>query len=261
MPTKEQLDQASDFNQRQFVKFPYLKFISAEGSKNQSEVKSFVLLRNDENGELQAENLGKEVKVVFLNRGKFRLKNAGYTTNDIMPIKGKQVELFKKNRQTGKRNYQETGLWRDMKEKYGLSTFQFPYVLLNKEIVKLAILPSSLSNYWEYCDIFKGDDKIYEYETVLNGSNESYESPEGGVYYKIVFGQGEKLKDISNVGDKILELQEILKQQEVPETPEVEEGERAAQAIQEDMKTINIDEPSLPDEPPAEEDKEDPQVA
>lgn len=214
---KNELDIASDFNQRTFVRFPYLKFSAAESAKGKSKVKSWTLLRNDEDGNLQAEDLGQEVKVVFLKRGKFKLRKGSYITNEIVPGKDIQIDLYKINKETGKRNFYEAGEWQKLKERYGLSTFQYPYVLLNGEVVKFGVLPSSLSNYWEYSDSFKKGEKIYEFETILKSSDEP-KVGEGGEYYLITFTRGEKLEEAkaTEVAEKIMELNETLKAQETP---------------------------------------------
>lgn len=238
--TTQQLDEASDFNTSKIVRFPYLKFSSA-GSK-QAEAKTFTLLRNDDDGNLQAENLGEEVNVIFISRGKFRLKKASYTTNDIVPNQ-REIELYKINKNTGKRAFQEKGEWRELKEKYDLSTFQYPYVLLNNEIVRLGILPSSLGNYWDHCDEFKGNEKIYQFETTIKAGDEAKQS-EGGIYYEMVFERGKKVRDFDNVAEKIMELNEIKKQQEFQykqSTKEIEQKLESGMIESEDIPIIEED--------------------
>lgn len=208
----QELNEASGFVKTNFARYPYLKFISSGGGK--SEVKTFCLLNSKEDGELDVEELGETVNVIFLSRGKFRLKKGSYITNDLVPGKDKNVEVYKVNRETGKRSFSETGEWRVMKEKYGLSTFQYPYVLLNNkgnfEIVKFGILPSSLSNYWEYSDSFKEGELIYGHQTILRASEEPKISSEGGDYYQMEFIRGEKVEDISFVKEKVLEVKSSL---------------------------------------------------
>ena len=215
----QELNEASGFVKTDFARYPYLKFISSGGGK--SEVKTFCLLDSKEDGRLDVEELGETVNVIFLNRGKFRLKRGSYITNDLVPGKDKNVKVYKINRETGKRSLLESGEWRAMKEKYGLSTFQYPYVLLNNkgsfEIVRLGILPSSLSNYWEYSDSFKKGELIYGYQTILRASEEPKTSSEGGDYYQMEFIRGREVEDIGFVKEKILEVKGNLDKRELIE--------------------------------------------
>lgn len=232
----EELDKMSGFEKKLSVKFPFLKFISAESSKNQSPVKSFVLLRTDDDGNLTAKNLGTEVKATFISSGKFKLKKASYTTNEITPQKDKEVEVYLFSRKTNKRSFQDKGLWRTMKEKYDLSTYQYPYILIGGEIVKFGVLPSSLNNYWEYKNSFKESERIYQFETILRGSEDSKES-EGGVYYSIVFERGDKLnpRDLEKTAEKIVELKGIQDQQEKQFESQKEER------VEDELPIIDID--------------------
>ena len=213
----QELNEASGFIKTNFTRYPYLKFISSSGGK--SKVKTFCLLTSKENGGLDVEELGESVNVIFLSKGKFRLKKGSYITNDLTPRKDKNVDVYKVNRETGKRNFLESGEWRTIKDKYGLSTFQYPYVLLDNkgsfEIVKLGILPSSLSNYWEYSDSFKEGELIYGYQTILKASEEPKISSEGGDYYQIDFSRGEKVKDINFIKEKVFEVKSSLDKKEL----------------------------------------------
>ena len=211
----EELDKMSGFEKTSRTKYPFLKYISAEGSKSKAPVKSFVLLRNDRDGNLIPENLGNEVKVIFISVGKFKLKKGAYITNEIVPGKDKEIDVYCFNRETRKRNFENRGLWRSMKEKYDLSTYQYPYVLIDDEIVKLGVLPSSLSNYWDYRNSFKENERIYEYKTILKGAKEAKRNL-GGVYYDMIFEKGAKLNqsDLEKAVENIKEFRKFRETEE-----------------------------------------------
>ena len=250
---QNELDMESDFNQFQAKRYPFLKFISAESSKSNAPVKHFVLLTNDEKGNLQAQDLGETLKVIFLKRGKFKLRKASYTTNEVNSGKNVEIEVYRLNKQTGKRQFQDKGEWRAMKEKYGLATFQYPYVMLSSgDVAKLAVLPSSLGNYWEYCDSFaKEKTRIQEYETVLKGADDLTES-EGGTFYKMTFSRGIKNSDelMEGVVMTLKVLNEELKQTD-------DYFQKREQEYREQVALPSISEPNLSeDDIPIMEDEE-----
>ena len=180
---KAEINDASDFNQIQIKRYPTIKFTASDNSKH-SEAGSFTLLSNDENKNLVAQDLGKEIKVVFLKRGKLGMKKKPYRTNEVgNPNKNSMVQVYKTGKD-GNSQPENEGPWREMKQKYGLSTFQYPYVaiLIDDEpiIAKLPILPSSLSNYWEYHDTFtKTEGAIWEFETVLKADDKVTKGSDG----------------------------------------------------------------------------------
>lgn len=227
--TEEELDKASDFGRPNIHSFPFIKFSAAEGGK--SEVKHFTLLTSDADGNLQAQDLGEELKVVILHRGKFKMKKGNFSTNELTPNKDKQVSVYKRTK-TGKRVFENKGTWHEMKEKYGMSTSQIPYVLVDQEgfqgVAKLGVLPSSLSNYWEYCDEFKRKEKPRHFETIVKASDKEKES-QGGTYYEMSFKRGKALdeelremveEDIMDLDAKLKENEKAFSQDEDPETEE-----------------------------------------
>lgn len=193
---RERLDAATGFLNPQFKRFPFIKFISSDSSKSKSPVKNFVLLTSQDDGGLEATDLGEMLKCVVIKRGLFKMKKATMSTNEMAYSKGKTVAVYKYDKETNRKQLVAEGEWKAMKEKFGLSTMQVPYVLLEDgTVAKLGVLPSSLSAYWEYTDEFKKEDtRPYEYETVVEANPEVQES-EGGTYYQMAFKRGETLSE------------------------------------------------------------------
>jgi len=116
----------------------------------------------------------------------------------------------------------------------------------------LAVLPSSLGNYWEYCDSFaKEKTRIQEYETVLKGADDSTES-EGGTFYKMTFSRGIKNSDelMEGVVMTLKVLNEELKQTD-------DYFQKREQEYREQVALPSISEPNLSeDDIPIMEDEE-----
>lgn len=253
---KEELDDATGYNQVIIPRFPYIKFSATE--RGSATAKTFSLLTQSADGGLDAKDLGDEINVVFVSRGYFKLKKGKYSTNEIVPVKGKKFDLWQIDKTNGRRAFVESGEWRDLKTKYNLATFQYPYVLLDNQICKLAIQPSSLGNYWGYCNEFKGEERVYEFITALKAEDKSKQNKDGGEYFVINFERKDIIskKEFENVSEKIMELKEIKDKIKSnyearsasynPETggltnEEVINLERDSEQDSEDSNTINID--------------------
>lgn len=227
---KAEINKASGFDNISIKRYPTIKFTASDNSKH-SEAGSFTKLSNDEKGNLVAEDLGKELKCVFLKRGKFGMKKKPYRTNEVnRPGKFTSVEVFKTGKD-GKGMRVDEGLWRDMKDKYGLSTFQYPYVMLADKdctIAKLPILPSTLSNYWGFNDTFETtEDEIWEFETILKADDKITKGSEGE-YYLMTFKKGKKLEGeaLDLVAQTIKDLRDELSKADEARAEQQEESQK-----------------------------------
>jgi len=251
--TQEQLDQAAGMDRPNIVTYPTIKFTATNTGR--AEVGSFSFLTSDENGELQAEDLGKELKAVIINRGRIRLKNAQYISNEVSGARSK-VMLFTKD--GGK--LQDQGDYYKIKEQYGLSTFQHPYLKLEDgRIGKLIVLPASLNNFWDYMGGFRESDRVYYYWTHIKASEEA-KSGKGGSYYVIEFGQGDQLtqeeqnqtyESIMKVANAIQKNDEARKGRYQEEAEEVQEPaqEHPQEQNKDDIPVIENDIPQEEDQP------------
>lgn len=249
MLTKKELDQASDFQQTSFKRYPTIKFTASSGSKYASEG-SFTFLENDPDGKLIATDLGKTLSIVLIKRGKFRLKKPPYETNEVVSGKDKAIDVYERG-SDGKRMHKERGVWRVMKDKYKLSTFQYPYVLLNVDskdediepvIAKLAILPSSLSAYWDYCKDFTKE-RVYEVMTSITASKDMVKGKLGN-YHTMEFAMTGKLSrpTFEKVADTIETLDTELKlAQEARQEQQEQYEERPANSYANDVPEETID--------------------
>lgn len=250
---KAELDEASDFNQLTFKTYPTIKFTASKNSEY-SEVGSFTLLENDEDGNLKATDLGKEIKCIFLKRGKFRLKAADFNTRDITFSKTKEITLYGKTAE-GKQTVAAVGTYHDLKKQYGLSTYQYPYVALEDgTIARLCILPSSLANYWEYCDDFKNSERIYEFYTTVKAAPELTKGKKGS-YYLMDFLRSKELDEdtFSEIAATIKELRDELKKKD--EAYEEEQSEYDRMNNQQEL-VPDDDIPIVGEEAPPMEDEE-----
>ena len=204
---KIKLDDLSDFKQRFYYNVPFLKFNGKEGT--------FTLLKRDDVGEIkEAQDLGKEIQVVFLKRGRFKLVSGRYYSSEAYPKKGKMINLYQIDKKTGKRMLVDVGEWQEIKSRYGLKTQQLPFVLLlpEKEIVKLKIIPGSLQSYWDYLATFRGKERPYEFITKISSVEE--EGKEGGVYYKLSFEKVKPVENLEEIARYIDEVASNLKKEE-----------------------------------------------
>lgn len=211
--TQEELDEATGMGRPTITTFPTLKFTSADSAKGKSNVKSFTLLSQDKDGKLIAEDLGETVKVVLMTRGSFRLKKAPYISNEVRLARAdSDVKIYQIDKIKNKRMLTNIGKWKEMKEKYGLATQQLPFGVVNDEIAKIIVLPSSLSNYWEYLESFKDQERPYKFITIIK-ANDKPKTGAGGEYYEMTFKRGEQLDEasISQMEDDIIDLRDKLK--------------------------------------------------
>lgn len=216
---EKEMEMISDFNEKSISSSPYPLFIKfAASARSQGEVKTFSLLNLAEEN-LDVKNLGKEISVVFIKRGKFKLKNSNLSTNYLSISDKKNINLYEYDKEAGGRSIIDTGNWQYLKEKHKLSTFQYPYVYINNSVAKLAILPSSLGNYWEYIAFFAGSDKIYNFNTIISADKIGKKSPKGGEYFLMNFVKGEELTEVQkdNIFELTKELNASLKNIEIPQ--------------------------------------------
>jgi hypothetical protein len=191
MPTEIELDQMSGFNRVQITFFPSIKFGSTK--MGQTPVKEFSLLSTNDKGELVVVSLGEEVKCVLLHRGKMKLKSSDCYTTEYEK-KSDIVSVYNKEK-----NFKvATGTAEQMKEKYQMRTVQSPYVMIDVAeqvvIAKLTVIPSSLSNYWDFLNEFKGDEKPRMFETIVKADKKESKG-KGGAYFKMCFERGSKLPE------------------------------------------------------------------
>lgn len=77
------------------------------------------------------------------------------------------------------------------------------------EIAKLGVLPSSLNNYWEYCDSFTKDESICQYETIIKASAEPRDNEDGGTFYEMSFERGKRLPDDETMDLVVTSIEEV----------------------------------------------------
>jgi len=190
MPTENELDAMSGFDRPQITYFPSIKFGSTKMS--QTPVKEFSLLSTNEKGELVVVSLGEKLECILLHRGKMKLKSSDCYTSEYNK-KSDIISVYNKD----KGFKVDTGTAEAMKDKYQMRTVQNPYVMFDvaeKTVVaKLTVIPSSLSNYWDYLKEFKGEEKPRMF--MLNVQADKKESKgKGGSYYKMIFEKGKALE-------------------------------------------------------------------
>lgn len=243
--SQSEIDEATGNNKPIVYHYPTIKFCSAESAKGKSEVKHFTLLGKDKDGKLTAEDLGEKLEVCFMTRGSFRLKKGSYTSSESKkPQTNPTVNVYKQDKTTGKRSLAGSGVWKEMKAKFALSTQQLPYGTVGENIAKIIISPSSLENYWKYLEEFKGDERVYQFMTIVK-AEEKITKGEGGEYYKMSFTRGDKLdqESIEMMVEDIMDLRDKLKKNE--EAYQVKQEETRPKA---DMTMSDIEEPSIEDE-------------
>lgn len=209
MPTEKELDAMSGFDRPQMTFFPSIKFGSTKSST--TPVKEFSLLSTNEKGELVAVSLGEKLDCVLLHRGKMKLKSSEmYSTEyekktDLVSIYNKE-----KNFKVGTMPAEQA------KDAYHMSTVQSPYVMLDVKgetiVAKLTVIPSSLSNYWEYLNEFKGEEKPRQFYLIIQADKKESKG-KGGAYYKICFEKGDRLADeaYDMAVEELVELNKKLK--------------------------------------------------
>ena len=183
------------------------------------------------------------------------------TYSNEYSLANEKITLFERKKEAKKATMIDSGTVQELRVKYPkLRMKQNLYVLHNKQIVKLGVKGKSLGSLFNYYPEFAGDEHMFQYKTLVKNHEEMDEA--NVPYYVMDFEKGEKVENIDEVLAKIQEVNSNLgKQDKSFSRPEVEEGEKAAQAMQEGLQTINIDEPPLPEGPPPEENEEDPQIA
>lgn len=252
--SQAEIDEATGNNRPTISIYPTVKFTSADSAKGKSEVKHFTLLSTDKDGKLEAVDLGEKIEVCLMTRGSFRMKKGSYTSNETkQPQANPVINVYKRDKTTGKKSLAGSGAWKEMKEKFALSTQQLPYGSLSGKdivdikVVKIIVLPSSLQNYWDYLESFKGDERVYQFMTVIK-SSEKPKSGDGGEYYLMTFERGDKLdtESVEMMVEDIMDLRDKLKKNE------------EAYQIKEVVPEANMTMPEI-EEPLIDEEEEDPQ--
>jgi hypothetical protein len=248
--SQSEIDEAYGQSRPQITTYPTIKFCSADSAKGKSEVKHFTLLGKDKDGKLTAEDLGEKLEVCFMTRGNFRLKKGSYTSSEAKePQTSPIINVYKQDKATGKRSLERSGVWKEMKEKFGLSTQQLPYGTVGENIAKIIISPSSLENYWKYLEEFKGDERVYQFMTIVK-SEDKITIGKDGEYYKMSFTRGDKLdqESIEMMVEDIMDLRDKLKKNE--EAYQVKQEETRPKA---DMTMPDIEESIIDEEDPTAE--------
>jgi len=206
---KERLNEMSDFQDKYIYRVPFLKFSGRKG--NYSKAGEFTLLDQDKEGNIVPKSYGNSIDVVFLKRGKFRLEGESFVSAEGMPNQNKNVNIYQMGKQ-GNRRLIDSGPWQTMKQRYGLKTSQFPYVLIVQDdiVARLKVLPGSLSRYWNYLASFKGKEKPYDYITAL-GSVEVEGNK--GTYCEMTFEAKER-SDIERIAERIREVSDNVRRME-----------------------------------------------
>ena len=242
--TQQEIDEATGNNKPVISIYPTIKFTAASSNKGKSEVKHFSLLSKSEKGEFVAEDLGEKLEVCFMTRGSFRLKKGSYTSSEAkQPQENPIVNVYKQDKATGKRSLSGSGNWKEMKEKFALSTQQLPYGTVGDKIAKIIISPSSLENYWKYLEEFKGDERVYQFMTIVKSEDKITIGKEGE-YYKMSFTRGDKLdqESIEMMVEDIMDLRDKLKKNEEAYQVKQEEAIPKANITMPDIEEPIIDE-------------------
>lgn len=222
--SQEQIDEMSGFGKTHFEKWPYVKFSAT--TRGLAPVGTFSKLSWDDKNNLTAEPLGKTISVILLHRGRFRLKNADMTSSEVISSK-QDVDIYTKE----KSRLVDHGNYKEMKEKYAMGTMQYPYVILNgEEVVRLAVLPGSLSKFWEYLDSFKGEDRPLYWITNVSAGEEKRNK--GGTYLEMAFARGMSAGDQQDsILDALSALDEKIKKNDAARNARDKESVAPAEVL------------------------------
>jgi len=115
------------------------------------------------------------------------------------------------------------------------------YFLLDKEVVKLVVRGSSVGNFIEFTNSqFKTNEHLFDYEIEIKPQKQTNEAL-GTTYYAMQFEKGDKIGDLTEVGEKIKEVSDAIKKQDdYYKKPKEDEDD---EVVVDNIPTVSIDEP------------------
>jgi len=199
----------------------------------------FQRITKDSEGKTKTEDIGDKIQGTTLKfmrtLNQFTKEESFFTTehssfNDIITL----FNVTKKVDGTKSVMMIDEGTAKEIKDKHqGLKMTQVIYFLMGKEIVKLQVKGSSLSNLFEFRQEIKKKKDKHFFQFVLEIDKTKKEGPLG-VYYAMEFSVKEEIKDLKPVAGKMEEvsdkLEEISNYYKNKPTAE-QEGKEIASAI------------------------------
>lgn len=197
-----------------------------------------LLLSAERDTKPEEDNIGSDVTVVFTNvRRKLIERGDG---GEIIRSTSEHnrydsvVTLYHKD---GER---EVGIAKDFRadDKYpGLKTVQYVYAMHGGELVRVVIKGSALGSkvkkketmsFYDYMKTFKGDEQIFDYETILGTELEEGQQD----YFTVTFERGNKLSEAEREAaiEKMVEIRDICKAYDANSKMEVKEETEPANA-------------------------------
>jgi len=166
-------------------------------------------------------------------------KNERYYTNEHDSWKDKLILFHAKDGNVSKIDEGTTEAIRNAHQE--LRYTSHIYFLSNKEVVKLVVRGSSVGNFIEFTNgQFKPNEHLFDFKIKIKPQQQSNESL-GTTYYAMQFEKGDKIEDLTEVAEKIKEVNNaIIKQSDYYKKPK---DDNEKEITVEDIPVINTDEP------------------